>query len=211
VPVTYDDRSAPEAALEQRRWTRWMVMTLAAAAGLLAGCRSDLGPVPGPTRSPTPPSSPTVAPVNGLHLQLGTGQSVTLRSPQAGGCPGYDASVTLGQNRYLRLSAFAASCDASGNSNPGNGRHGVYRSVADVPADRLATSVKVHTALGDAVVFTQPYYECTNSCHNYTEPVAVIALDHPPDPAYPALMVYSERGTIGLDQLETVLRDQLLP
>ncbi len=153
-------------------------------------------------------------PVDGpavFHLKLGAGQSLTLRSPQPGGCPGFDAVATLGQERYLRLSAYAGSCDASGNTGPGNGRHGVYRSTADVPADRLASSVKVHTALGDAVVFTQPYYECTNSCRNYTEPVAVIMLDHPHDPTVPALMVYSERGTVGLDQLEAVLRDQLIP
>jgi hypothetical protein len=187
-------------------------VALVAVAGLVAGCH--INPAPGSTGSPTPVSSPTLAPVDGpvgYHLQLGTGQSVTFRSAQPGGCPGSDALVTLGPDRYLRLSAYATSCDASGNANPGNGRHGVYRSPADIPADRLAGSVKVPTVLGDAVVFTQPYYECTNSCRNYTEPVALITLDHPRDPAYPGLMVYSEKGTIGLGQLRSVLRDQLLP
>jgi hypothetical protein len=111
----------------------------------------------------------------------------------------------------MRLTAYAAGCDVGGNARPGNGRHGVYRSTADVPADRLASSVKVHTSLGDAVIFTQPYYECTNSCRNYTEPVAVVTLEHPADPRYPTLMACSEKGTIGPDQLETVLRDQLHP
>jgi hypothetical protein len=155
-----------------------------------------------------------VAPLDGpvgFHLRLGTGQSLTVRSAQPGGCPGFDALVALGPDRYLRLSVFARSCAASGNARPGNGRHGGYRSVADIPADRLAASVTVHTVLGDAVAFTQPYYECTNSCHTYTEPVAMITLDHPYDPAHPAPMVYSEKGTIGLDQMESVLRDQLLP
>jgi hypothetical protein len=189
-------------------------VALAVSAGLVAGCHSDVNPAPGPSGSPTPVSSPTVAPVDGpvgFHLQLDAGQSLTLRSAQPGGCPGFDALMTVGPDHYVRMSAYAVSCDASGNTGPGNGRHGVYRSARDIPADRLAASVKVHTALGDAILFAQPYYECTNSCHNYTEPVAVIALDHPRDPAVPALMVYSERGTVRLDQLETVLREQVLP
>jgi hypothetical protein len=188
-------------------------VALAALAALVAGCHSGDTPTPGPG-SPTPVSSPTAVPVDrpvGFHLQLGSGQSVTPRSPQSNGCPGLDDLVTLGQNRYLRLSAYATSCDASANGKPGNGRHGVYRIPADIPADRLATATKVHTALGDATVFTQRYYECTNSCKNYTDTVAVIVLDHPRDAAYPGLMVFSEKGTVPLDQLETVLRDQLLP
>jgi hypothetical protein len=186
-----------------------MVMALAAAAGLAAGCTGvGTDPLPTPPGSATPASSPTLGPVR-LHVRLGTGQSFTVRPAQADGCPGFDALVTLGQDRQVRLSAYAEGCDTTGNARPGNGRHGAYRSAADVPADRLASSVKVHTALGDAVVFTQPYYECTNSCHDYTEPVAVITLDHPDDPRYPTLVACSEKGTIGLDQLETVLRDQL--
>jgi hypothetical protein len=153
-----------------------------------------------------------VAPVDGpvrFQLRLGAGQSLALRSPRPDGCPGFDALVTLGPDRRVRLSSYTEGCDTRGNGRPGNGQHGVYRSTVDVPADRLASAVRMHTVLGDAVLFTQPYYECTNSCHNYTEPVAVITLDQPRDPKYPTLMAYSERGTIGLDQLETVLRDQL--
>jgi hypothetical protein len=193
-------------------------VALAAVTGLVAGCRTGVHPTPTPAGSSTPLSSrtplssPTLAPVDGplrFDVQLGAGQQLTVRPPQADGCPGYDAVVTLGPDRYVRLSAYAQGCPVTDNGRPGNGRHGVYRSAADVPADRLASSIKVHTALGDAVVFAQPYYECTNSCRDYTEPVAVITLDHPQDPRYPGLMVYSERGTIGLDQLATLLRDQL--
>jgi hypothetical protein len=70
--------------------------------------------------------------------------------------------------------------------------------------------VTVPTALGDAVVFNQPYYECTNSCHNYTEPVAVITLRQPQTADFRTLTVYSAKGTIGLDRLTAFLRDQLL-
>jgi hypothetical protein len=191
---------------------RLVLVALLAVAGLVGGCRVGPDPTPAPGGSPTPVSSPTLAPVDGpvrFDVQLGAGQSLMVTTPQPDGCPGYTALVTLGKDHYVRLSAYATSCAATDNARPGNGRHGVYRSAADVPADRLASSVRVHTALGDAVVFTQPYYECTNSCRDYTEPVAVIVLDHPRDPGYPALVVCSEKGTIGLDQLQTVLRDQL--
>jgi hypothetical protein len=173
---------------------------------LLAGCRgSHVDP------TPTPVGSPTVAPVDGpvrFHLQLDAGQTLTVRPAPSGGCPGFDGQVQLGREGYLQLSAYATACAATGNGRPGNGRHGVYRSAADIPADRLASATRTHTALGDATVFTQQYYECTNSCHNYTEAVAVILLDHPTDPAYPALTVYAVRGAIPVEKLKTVLTNQ---
>ncbi len=188
-------------------------MALAAVVGLVAGCRIlGVDRTPTPAASTTPVSSPTIAPVDvpvSLHVQLGAGQTLTTRPSQPDGCPGFDALVRLAPDRFVRLSAFAAGCTVADNGRPGNGRHGVYRTTADVPADRLAAASTVHTALGDAVVFIQPYYECTNSCRFYTEPVAVITLDHPRDPAYPALMAYSEKGTVGFDDLKAVVRDQL--
>jgi hypothetical protein len=174
---------------------------------LLAGCRG-----PGGEPTPTPVGSPTVAPVDGpvrFHLQLGAGQTLFVRPAPSGGCPGFDGQVQLRPNGYLQLFAYATGCAAIDNGRPGNGRHGVYRSTADIPADRLASATRTHTALGDATVFTQPYYECTNSCHNYTEPVALIVLDHPADPAYPALTVVAVRGAVPLDELKTVLANQL--
>ena len=106
--------------------------------------------------------------------------------------------------------AYATSCAAADNARPGNGRHGVYRTIADIPAERRSGAVTLHTALGEATAFDQPYYECTNSCKTYTEPVAVITLAHPSDPAYQALTVFSVKGSIGLDRLTALLRDQLL-
>ena len=68
----------------------------------------------------------------------------------------------------------------------------------------------MHTALGDATAFNQPYYECTNSCKTYTEPVAVITLARPNDPAFQTLTAYSAKGSIGLDRLTVLLQDQVL-
>jgi hypothetical protein len=170
----------------------------------LAGCRTA-SPAPAP-----PAASPTVAsvatPVT-FHVQLDANQTLSLRTPPAD-CPGLDGVVVLGPDKRVSLSAFATSCEAD-TSRPGNGRHGVYRTIDDIPADRRAGAVTFPTALGEATAFIQPYYECTNSCHNYTESVAVITLDHPSNPAYPTLVVCADKGLIGLDQLTTVLRTQL--
>ena len=172
-----------------------------------SGCRgTDARPVSGPV------SSPTVAPVGGpvaFHVQLGAGQSLTMHSPQPGNCPGLDALIDLGSDGTVELKAYATSC-ASDNARPGNGRHGIYRTTADIPAGLRAGAISVHTALGEATAFNQSYYECTNSCKTYTEPVAVITLAHTDDPAYQALTAFSVKGSIGLDQLTALLRDQLL-
>jgi len=203
------------------------MLALLFVAGLLAllfvasGCRADVqpDPVPVPLSSPTvtpvpgPLSSPTVAPVAGpvtFHVRLGAGERLTARSPQTDDCPGLDALIDLGPAGTVSLAAYAASCTTRDNAQPGNGRHGVYRTTADIPAERRTGARTVHTALGEATVFNQTYYECTNSCKKYTEPVAVITLEHPSDPAFQALTVYSPKGAIGLERLTDILRDQLL-
>ena len=56
-------------------------------------------------------------------------------------------------------------------------------------------------------MFSQKYYECTNSCKNYTEPVAVIELADPADPAFPTLTAYSEQGSAGRNDLVTLVGD----
>ena len=185
-----------------------MIVALAAFAFAANGCRGpDVRPDPGPV------SSPTAAPVRGpvaFRVQLGAGQRLTTRSPEPDNCPGLDALIDLGPDGTVRVAAYATGCAVGDNARPGNGRHGVYRTTADIPADRRSGAITVHTALGEATVFNQPYYECTNSCTNYTEPVAVITLVHSGDPAFHTLTAYSEKGSIGLDRLITLLRDQLL-
>jgi hypothetical protein len=145
-----------------------------------------------------------------FHVHLDADQTFSLRTPPAD-CPGLDAVVVLSAGKRILLSAYSTSCEPADNSRPGNGRHGTYRSTADIPADRRSGAVTFRTPLGEATAFTQPYYECTNSCHDYTEPVAVITLDHPRDTAYRALVVYGDKGTISLDRLTTVLKTQLSP
>lgn len=144
-----------------------------------------------------------------FHVQLDANQTLSLRTPPAG-CPGLDAVVVLSAGKRIGLSAYAASCEPD-TSRPGNGHHGAYRTTADIPADRRSGAVTFRTALGEATAFLQPYYECTNACRNYTEPVAVITLDHPTRPEYPALVAYGDKGSIGLEQLTTELKTRLRP
>src|SRR5262245_20619310 len=184
-----------------------MLVGLLVLAFALSACRSPARPDPGPVSSPTVAS--VSAPV-AFHVQLGAGQTLTMRSTQPSGCPGLDALINLGSNGTAELVAYATGCAPGDNTRPGNGRHGVYRTTADIPAERRSGAVTVHTALGEATAFDQSYYECTNSCKNYTEPVAVIALAHPDDPAYQTLTAFSVKGSIGLERLTALLRDQLL-
>ncbi|GAB3833587.1 hypothetical protein ACFPIJ_09395 [Dactylosporangium cerinum] len=190
---------------------RSLVIAVAVAA-LVSGCRpADVRPAPSP--SPEPVTSPTIAPAGGpvpLRIQLGAGERLIPRSSASSGCPGLDTVVYLGSGRAFRLMAFATTCPAGDTTRHINGDHGVYRTTADIPADRRATAVTVPTALGEAVMFTQAYSEYTNSANHYTEPVAVITLTHPAGPAYQALTVISEKGTLTVDELATALREQLL-
>jgi hypothetical protein len=183
------------------------VVGLVVLAFAATGCRGPALPNPGPV------SSPTVASVGepvAFHIQLGAGQTLTMRSPHPSNCPGLDAVIDLGPDGTAELVAYATSCTVYDNAHPGNGRHGTYRTIADIPAERRSGAVTVHTALGEAIAFDQSYYECTNSCKTYREPVAVITLAHPRDQAYQALTAFSVKGSIGLDRLTALLRDQLL-
>ena len=166
----------------------------------------------GPDRPPAPPTPPSTAAIEGpvaLHVALGAGERLSQRTDGSGDCPGLSATVDLGRAGAVTLVAYASTCEHGDNTHPGNGRHGVYRGPSDIPAERHGTAVA--TALGPATVFEQPYYECTNSCSTFTEPVAVIVLDHPADPAYPVLTAYSAKGTAGRDRLTALVRDQLRP
>lgn len=195
------------AAVRRRTAVLAAVLTAILAVG---GCRAgEVRPAP----TPTPVSSPTVAPIAApvpFRLQLDAGHRLVTRSPAPSGCPGLDTVAVLGSGGAVRFLAYATTCEADANTRLINGDHGVYRTVEDVPQDRLAGAVTVQTALGEATVFMQPYSEYTNASNHYTEPVAVITLRQPADPAYRTITVLSEKGTLTLERLTTLLREQLL-
>ena len=104
----------------------------------------------------------------------------------------------------LVVEAVPTRCpEAGSNTAIGNGSHGVYRTVDDVPHPEDLSTVR--TAVGEATVFTQEYYECTNSCHRWHEPVAIIALDDPVDPGYPTLVLRGQQDRLTRAELEEIL------
>ncbi|WP_433043604.1 hypothetical protein [Dactylosporangium sp. CS-033363] len=192
---------------------RAISLTLAAAAVLAAGgCDRDVIIDPQRTDTVEPVASASVAPIDGpvaFHVHLDNGQRLIMNDANSTGCPAMSGRIVLGANRIVSLTAFLPQCATSDNGSPGNGRHGVYRTSADIPAGRTTTTAP--TPLGEATLFTQPYYECTNSCKHYTEPVAVIALSSPGDNGVRALVVVGDRGAVDQAALTTLIHDQLTP
>ena len=106
----------------------------------------------------------------------------------------------------LQVEAVPSDCDVSESSSSiGNGTHGTYRTIDDVPEPEDVASVD--TALGEATVFTQEYFECTNSCDRWQEPVAIVTLDAPVDPGYPTLVLRGEQDRLSRAALEAILGD----
>ncbi|WP_406286437.1 hypothetical protein [Embleya sp. NBC_00896] len=93
--------------------------------------------------------------------------------------------------------------------SPGNGRHGMYRTAADVPPG--AATEKVTTPLGEAILFTQQYFEATNSVRYWQEPVAIVTLRDPKSQDHPTLIVRADKGSLDQARLKTFVVTNLLP
>ncbi|MFD1718369.1 hypothetical protein [Georgenia deserti] len=98
---------------------------------------------------------------------------------------------------------------AAENEEALNGQHGLYRTIDDVPQPEDVAETS--TSLGEAVIFTQDYTECTNVCRDYREPVAIIALDEPVDPAYPTVVVRGDRETVDREELDEMVSSVRAP
>ncbi len=60
-------------------------------------------------------------------------------------------------------------------------RHGVYKDLTDLDPGLRGDGTLLLTRLGTAEVLSQRYFECTNSCQNYQEPIAFVMLRDPVD------------------------------
>lgn len=154
------------------------------------------------------PDGTHVVEVRGAHVAF------TVEVPEDWGITWVDDAAVCGSAHYelgdLVLQAVPTVCDeATANDRIGNGFHGVYRTVEDVPEPRQITTVD--TALGPAQVFTQSYFECTNSCSDWDEPVAIVTLEEPVDPEYPTLVVRAEQDDVSREDLETIVESLALP
>jgi hypothetical protein len=98
--------------------------------------------------------------------------------------------------RDLRIEAVPTDCALAGSIESGDGEHGRYRTIADVPEP--IDVEEVDTALGPAVLFTQRY-------DDVEEAVAIVTLDEPVDPDYPTLAIRSDGGDFDREELRAML------
>lgn len=101
----------------------------------------------------------------------------------------------------LTIRAVPTGC--ASDREPLNGEDGSYVALDDARPyfARYPDIRQVDTALGHATVFSQHYTECSNGCRTKDEPVALVQLDDPTDPKYPALMVFSGVRVLDTDGL----------
>jgi hypothetical protein len=90
-------------------------------------------------------------------------------------------------------------CDDDDDSI-GNGWHGLYRTIDDVPEPIGVEHVE--TPIGAAVVFDQEYYECTNQCDDFLDRVAIVTLDDPADQRYPTVVIRDDAGQLDAGMLD---------
>ncbi len=149
----------------------------------------------------------TTIKLTGLQLELTLPDSMRLTSISDGsaeapriGCQIEAASFDYGSS--FAVEAVPSACDIH-NGGTGNGYHGHYRTVADVPTNPRLTALRL--SIGDAQVFEQPYFECTNSCHHYTDRIAIVTLRHPTDSEHPTIVLRTDTRSLGESQFEHVL------
>lgn len=208
---------------------RKTALAVVVTAGLaLAACGPDDEPSPAPpsssasgSRSASPGGEGEVrrvdVPQMSFGVRLAAGQSVREpgegETPAPSSCPPAWAVLENADVRLAQFQVFGRACEPvnGNNTSLGNGRHGVYRSADDIPAKERKDAEEVETPLGPALVFSHRYYECTQSCEDWTEPVAVIALEKPADPDFPTLVVMSQKGGLDQDALTDLIEHRLEP
>lgn len=202
------------------------VLGAVAALVAVAGCAEGASQVPqgdntvdsSASRSPRDSKSPDTYEYQlrsfgndhaAFSLRLGPGETVgPLSTTTPTGTAGEPLRLVLERQDDVVATITADPADVPlsyPNTGLGNGRTGVYRTTADIPADEAAVAEHVRTVLGEATVFTHPYYECTNSCKHWTVPVAVITLAHPKDPRFPTLVIASHHDDLDKDTLTAIL------
>jgi hypothetical protein len=194
----------------KRRWLPWaligcvLVVWLAVLVLLLPVVRDVVGM--------TEPSRTTVRIADDrlrIEVELPDGFAITDIAPRSevDSCPTqvYRLAAADHDLGRLELELVPADCELPGKDKQRilNGRHGVYRSIDDVPEP--LDVARLGTELGPATVFTQKYVECTNGCNTFFEPVAIVKLDHPVDPDYPVLVLRGDGEDLSRDDLNLVL------
>ncbi|MGW9208011.1 hypothetical protein ACWGR4_13585 [Embleya sp. NPDC055664] len=199
---------------------RWSVGAVVAAGVMLgvSGCGGsgdDPFVVSAPSSTAPPSTAPpsTAPPVRVHATRVDTG-TVAFEVRAAGGTDAGARTVTTPCDRVLlalddvTIESNEVTCKAPGGP-PGNGWHGLYRTAADVPPGAVTQTVQ--TPLGEAVLFTQEYYEATNSVRRWREPVAIVTLGNPRSRNHPTLVVRADKGGLDQSRLAGFVRANLLP
>jgi hypothetical protein len=173
--------------------------------------------VPGPTTGPTATIGVTATDVTAATDPVADLPRVYLRidTDQVAFVIDHDGSLSVSEMRDpsrdpgcgtttaffsgtldLRIEAVPTDCALAGPIDPGDGEHGRYRTIDDV-ADPIDVE-DVDTALGPAVLFAQHYDDAE-------EALAIVTLDDPVDPNYPTLVIRSDDGDFGRDELRAML------
>lgn len=106
----------------------------------------------------------------------------------------------------LRVEAARRDCQAPPHSPPGNGQHGVYKDLTDLDPGLRGDGALLRTALGSAEVLSQRYYECTNACKNFQEPIAFVSLRDPVDQDFPILVLRSDQEQISRTDFARIVK-----
>lgn len=147
-------------------------MALVLVILLLSGCQAA---APTPTVAPTvAPSLTTSAPSTvlidlGDGIQLSVVGTVTTRPSQDASCAATVHGLRTAGGDFQAL-LLGRGCVATDHT-PGNGNHGFY------PAPPAAAQLdRVTTPVGEAVLFSNRYSECTSSCYMGTDEVALVTV-----------------------------------
>lgn len=147
---------------------------------------------------------------DGLVVDLPAGWEVTPFAEPEGWeppCSIRQAQVSDGET-LIDLELNGPDCAGAGQDQIGNGYHGFYVSLDDVP-EPLDVAEQDVTA-GALTTFSQDYFECTNSCTDYQDHVGLLALDSPADPQRPTLVLLDAKGDRSMADLVT-LADAIHP
>ena len=117
-------------------------------------------------------------------------------------CSTRDATIN-GSSTVVVDTLLVSKVCVGGSTRPiGNGFHGIYLSAKDAPtASNVSSSAVV---AGTLTTFDQQYYECTQGCAYFTDHIALLALNHPPDVGRPTLMMVDVGHTLTDAELATL-------
>jgi hypothetical protein len=137
------------------------VLAALALAMIIAGC----------TLLPGPDPSPSAVVYMAIEVPLGKGVALTVNGEDSSSVPSpNDCAERVHQLTTVtgRYQVILIETGCTGSTTAGNGFHGYY---VEPPG---GTFEQVITPAGPAIIFSNKYYECTNSCAYGTDEVALV-------------------------------------